>query len=353
MIPLNKNAINNIINDEIKIKKILKTLNIIDFILVFFVVIIFYLTLPLNTTKVLHIPKGSTSDIVSHLNKNNFELNIIDNITVRLLGYIQSGWINIGSNRLSKFDFLYKLTTSKAALKSITLIPGETSHFFLKQLANDFNLPEERLNEIYTKYAYKTDGNILADTYSLPMGMNEDHLLFYLFSQTNKRYEAFSKKVFGFYDKKKWYYFLTIASIIQKEAASNDEMPIVSSVIHNRIKNNMPLQMDGSLNYGEFSHTKVTSKMIEQNITNYNTYKNKGLPDSPVCAVDFNAIKAAIFPAKTEYLYFVRDKSTGLHRFSKNYTNHKENIKENKNVKTSTAGTKDEKTEKDTKKIQN
>ncbi len=343
MIPLNSNAINNIINDEIKIKKILKALNITEYILVFFIIIIFYLTLPLNTTKVLHVPKGSTSDIVSYLDKSGFQLNIIDNITLRVLGYVQSGWINIGSNRLSKWDFLYRLTTSKAALKNVTLVPGETYFFFIKQLSKELNLSEEKLTEVYKQYAYKEDGNIIADTYSLPMGMNEDHLLFYLFSQTNKKYEAFSKKVFGYYDKRKWYYFLTIASIIQKEAASNDEMPVVSSVIHNRIKNNMPLQMDGSLNYGEFSHTKITAKMIESNTTSYNTYKNKSLPEHPVCAVDFNAIKAAMFPVKSEYLYFVKDKNSGVHKFSKSYVNHKENIKSNQNNKKTTTSKTNEK----------
>ena len=93
-------------------------------------------------------------------------------------------------------DFLYKLTTSKAALKTITLIPGETAYVFLNQLANKFNLSRSKLQKVYNKYAYKLDGNILANTYSLPIGMKEDHLLFYLFSQSNKKYEEFSKKIF-------------------------------------------------------------------------------------------------------------------------------------------------------------
>lgn len=340
-----------------KIKKILKALNIAEYILVFFVIIIFYLTLPLTSTKVVHIPKGSTGEIVSYLNKSGFELNIVDNITLRILGYIQSGWINIGESKLSKLDFLYKLTTSKAALKTVTLIPGETYYFFLKQLAKEFNLSEEKLNKVYEQIIleqnkYK-DGNIMADTYSLPMGMSEDYMIFYLFAQTEKRYEAFSKKIFGFYDKRKWYYFVTIASIIQKESASNDEMPIVSSVVHNRIRNNMPLQMDGALNYGEFSHTKVTSKMIDTDTSSYNTYKHQGLPDNPVCAVDFNAIKAAMFPVKSEYLYFVKDNETGLHKFSKNYTVHKNNIKDNKTAKKSstTAKNKEQEIDKEAKKI--
>lgn len=232
-------------------------------------------------------------------------------------------------------DFLYKLTTSKAALKDITLIPGETYYFFLKEIALKFNLDEKKLFKTYKKYSYKNDGTILADTYSLPYGMKEDHIILYLLSQTDKKYEEFSKKIFGYYDKEKWYSYITLASVIQKEAANKNEMPIVSSVVHNRVIKGMKLQMDGTLNYGEFSHTKVTSDMIRNDETKYNTYKYSGLPEHPVSSVTLNAIKAAIFPVKTDYLYFVRDNKTGLHKFSSSYKEHVNNINANKYVKKS------------------
>jgi UPF0755 protein len=289
----------------------------------------------MSSTKVLFIPKGSTNDTVSYLNKTGYQLNIIDKIMLRSIGFIQSGWISIDENNLTKMDFLYKLTTSKAALKNITLIPGETSYIFLKQLAKDLNLSEEKLQKTYEKYAYKLDGNILADTYSLPYGMNEDHLIFYLLSQSNKRYEAFSKKIFGLYDKKKWYYYLSLASVIQKEAANIAEMPIVSSVIHNRLRRGMKLQMDGTLNYGKYSHIRITSTRIKEDTSSYNTYKYKGLPKNPVSAVSLNAIKAAIFPVKSNYLYFVKNNKTGLHKFSTSYKSHVNNINANRGVKKS------------------
>ena len=54
--------------------------------------------------------------------------------------------------------------------------------------------------------------------------------------------------------RKKWFKILTIASIIQKEAANDAEMPLVASVIYNRLDKGMRLQMDGTLNYGIYSH---------------------------------------------------------------------------------------------------
>lgn len=335
LIPQKSENIN--IMKNIKRNKIIALIifNIIELFLIASIAVLFYLNIPLSSTKVIYIPKGSTSSIISHLNKNGYETNIIDKIVVRTFGYPQNGWIDLKQHYMTKGDFLYKITKSKAALKTITLIPGETSYIFLQQLAQKFNLSLEKLQKIYDQYAYKNDGNILAETYSLPYGMKEDHLLFYLFSQTNKHYEEFSRKIFGYYDKKKWYFYITIASVIQKEAASVDEMPLVSSVIYNRLRKKMALQMDGTLNYGKYSHMKVSAKRIREDNSSYNTYRNKGLPASPVCAVSLNAIKAAIFPVKSDYLYFVKDNKTGLHKFTNSYSTHVKNINANRGVKKS------------------
>ncbi|NOR56369.1 MAG: aminodeoxychorismate lyase, partial [Sulfurovum sp.] len=114
--------------------------------------------------------------------------------------------------------------------------------------------------------------------------------------------------------------------IIQKEAASEEEMPLVSSVIYNRLNKGMRLQMDGTLNYGKYSHMKVTPERIKNDETKFNTYKHKGLPSSPIGAVSLSAILAAIKPAKTDYLYFMKNKE-GVHDFSKSYKTHRKNIR--------------------------
>ncbi|WP_321311196.1 endolytic transglycosylase MltG [Halarcobacter sp.] len=342
-----------------KIKKnkliTLTVFNIIELFLIATIAVLFYLNIPVSSTKVIYIPKGSTNSIITHLNKNGYETNTLDKLVVRSFGYPQNGWIDLKTQYMTKGDFLYKITKSKAALKTITLIPGETSYIFLEQLAKKFNLSLKKLQKIYYEHAYKEDGNILAETYSLPYGMKEDHLLFYLFSHTNKQYEEFSRKIFGYYDKKKWYFYLTIASIIQKEAANEDEMPLVSSVIYNRLRKGMALQMDGTLNYGKYSHVRVTARRIKEDTTSYNTYKNKGLPTSPICAVSLNAIKAAIFPVKSDYLYFVKDNKTGLHKFSNSYAKHVNNINANRGVKKSYTKVKEKvtKIDKQAKKIMN
>jgi len=102
---------------------------------VFIVILAFYFTQELNTSRVIFIPKGSSNSIISNLDKNNYEVNTLDKWMLRLLGKPQSGWIDLKTTKMAKIEFLYKLTTSKAALKKVTLIPGETYYFFLQNLA--------------------------------------------------------------------------------------------------------------------------------------------------------------------------------------------------------------------------
>lgn len=298
---------------------------IVELSLVLSIILSFYLTFEVKTQRVIYIPKGSTKYIVSYLDKS-YDMNIIDRLVINFLGYPQSGWIDLQSSHMSKYDFLYKLTTSKAALKKITLTPGETYYFFLQEVADSLHLSNQILFDFYAKNAYKKDGNIIADTYYLPLGMDEVQVMNYLLEDTQTKYRRLSEKIFNFYNKENWYRYVTIASIIQKEAASIEEMPFVSSVIHNRLKKNMKLQMDGSLNYGKYSHTKVTPQMIKEDTSDYNTYQNKGIPTHPVSAIEFDAIKAAIFPAKTDYLYFVKNSEGNGHVFSNNYKEHVNNI---------------------------
>lgn len=284
----------------------------------------------MDSKRVIFIPKGSTKYIVSYLNKDTERLNFIDYYTLKFIGYPQSGWIDLKATSMSKYDFLFKVCTSRAALRNITLLPGETYYFFLNDISKNLKIDFESLLQEYKSKRYKLDGNILPQTYSLPIGMEPKELISYLFNYTEEEYKKYSLKIFGNYEKENWYKYITIASIIQKESANQKEMPIVSSVIYNRLERNMKLQMDGTLNYGEHSHTAVTSKMIRNDKSSYNTYKINGIPANPVCAVEFDAIKSAIFPKKSEYLYFVKAPNKNEHIFSKTLKGHNLNVKKYK-----------------------
>lgn len=304
---------------------------IIDCLYVVIISLLFYFSSTIYTNKVINVPAGSVSSTISYLNDSqNQPTNTLDSIALGILGSPQKGWIDIKTTKLSRLDFLDRLTTSKAPGATVTLIPGETYYFFLKILSKKLNLSFDKLLTAYNKQKYKLDGNILADTYNIPKGMTESRVIYFLMNHTEERYKKLSQKIFKHYNKPNWYRYVAMASVIQKESASAAEMPIVSSVIHNRLKKGMKLQMDGTLNYGKYSHTRVTARMIDTDTTSYNTYKHSGIPKHPVSAVGFEAIKAAIKPASTDYLYFVKIKNQKKHKFSKTHKQHNNMIQKNK-----------------------
>ena len=286
---------------------------------------IYYLTLPVTTSKVLYIPHGSIKKIITYLSYKKVDVSPLDGYILRFIGMPQQGWINLGEERLSRAEFLYRLTTAKAAMKDVTLIPGETTYVFLGELAQTMGLDPVKLRYYYNMETPMEEGALVPDTYKLPLGIAERDAVRLLLNGSQKTMRRWSEKIFGNYNEKKWFQYVTMASVVQKEASDVEDMPLVASVIHNRIKKGMPLQMDGTLNYGPYSHTKITARRIREDDSRYNTYKYRGLPPLPVCNVSLDAIKAAIFPAKTDYLYFVRGKD-GRHTYTRYYSTHVKNI---------------------------
>lgn len=274
----------------------------------------------------IYVPSGSISAIISHLKSKDISLTTLDKTFLRFIGSPQQGWIYMGSTQMTHADFLYKLTHAKAAMKSVTLIPGETTYGFSEQLAQELGLNSDILYRYFQELGQYQEGLLVPDTYNLPIGIDEKGTALHLLKSSYKRHKSWSQKIFGTYNKKKWRKYLIMASVIQKEAANKVEMPIVASVIQNRLKKGMKLQMDGTLNYAQYSHQKITAKRIRQDRSTYNTYMYRGLPPYPVCNVELSAIKAAIFPAKTEYLYFMKGKN-GTHDFSRYYSTHLRNIR--------------------------
>lgn len=114
---------------------------------------------------------------------------------------------------------------------------------------------------------------------------------------------------------------ITLASIIEKETGIPAERPLISSVFHNRLKKGMRLESDPTVIYGiEGFEGNITRKHLEER-TPYNTYLVRGLPPGPIANPGFESIKAALYPADTEYLYFVSRKDK-THQFSSNIDDH-------------------------------
>jgi len=288
--------------------------------------LLFYLSIPVEGEKNIHLKPATISGIITQLSQKGYDVGSIDKYLMVAIGKPQHGWVYLGRKKLHRLDFLIRLTSAQSSFHKVTLLPGETTVIFLRQLAKQLDLNETKLMQHYQALSTFKEAGILAESYHVPSTLKEKGVIRYLLKYSTNVYKKLSIAQSDRWDKAGWNRMLTVASIIQKEAASKKEMPLVASVIYNRLQKNMRLQMDGTLNYGEYSHIKVTPKRIKGDTSTYNTYKHRGLPDYPVCAVSIDAIKAAINPAQTKYLYFMRN-SKGTHDFTENYQDHLKNIR--------------------------
>jgi UPF0755 protein len=121
---------------------------------------------------------------------------------------------------------------------------------------------------------------------------------------------------------------VTLASLVEKEVAQPSERPLVAGVFKNRLAQNMPLATDPSVIYAALLENRYRGTIYEsdlQSASPYNTYRHTGLPPGPICNPGVAALKAAISPADTNYLYFVAD-SQGHSRFSATLKEHSQQV---------------------------
>lgn len=187
------------------------------------------------------------------------------------------------------------------------------------------DLPADAVSEC----AFALEGYIFPDTYEFYRGESPRRAIGRFLNNTSARlteeHRARAEELGFTMDE-----IITLASIIQKEAGFKEEMPKVSSVLHNRLKSPefQKLQCDVTIHYvNKFITdspylTGDTAGYAEK----YNTYKCKGLPAGPICNPGLDAIEAALYPADTDYYYFVTDSDNNYY-YAETYEQHKENCK--------------------------
>jgi len=115
-----------------------------------------------------------------------------------------------------------------------------------------------------------------------------------------------------------------LASIVQKETSLDTELSLIAGVYWNRLRHGMRLQADPTVTYALKRDGKWTGTLYRSDYgydSPFNTYLFAGLPPGPICNPGVDALRAAVAPARTEYLYFVAD-GTGGHTFSRTFQEH-------------------------------
>lgn len=186
------------------------------------------------------------------------------------------------------------------------------------------------LNEMTdnSKRYLKLEGYLFPDTYDFYVDADPSYVI-------NKFLENFESKWEDEYDKRaKELGFtkdeiITIASIIQKEAANTDQMKVVSSVLHNRLNHQADYPTLGCDSTAIYVTNYVTPAVgATQGAIYYDAYDTsaiKGLPPGPICNPGMDAIRAALYPADTDYYFFAHDKSGQIYTAS-TFTEHKNNL---------------------------
>ena len=160
------------------------------------------------------------------------------------------------------------------------------------------------------------EGFLFPATYELPRHPTDDELVARQLtafkqniSQVNTRY-AESKNL-TIYD------LLIIGSMIEREVQVAEERKLVAAVVYNRLRNDMPLQIDATIRYASGNFTQPISPSELQIDSPYNTYTNPGLPPGPIGNPGLDSIEAAAHPAQVSYLYYVVKPNTcGEHTFA-------------------------------------
>ncbi len=140
-------------------------------------------------------------------------------------------------------------------------------------------------------------------------------------------YKTFVNRMYSIIEEKgldlpteEWNRVVTIASMIERETATIEEMPRISGVMQNRLNDNMRLQIDATVIYalGLTAKDKVTLDDLEVS-SPYNTYKIGALPVGPISNPGEASIKAALEPEAHDYIYYILDPTVGEHFFTRSY----------------------------------
>lgn len=168
------------------------------------------------------------------------------------------------------------------------------------------------------------EGYLFADTYQFTSNSSAATVVSKMLANTQSKFsDAMLKKISDNHQTVDQ--ILTMASLIEMESKLDSDKPKIASVFYNRLAKNMKLQSDATVNYAlSEKKTNITNSDLKVD-SPYNTYANTGMPIGPICSPSLKSIKAAISPAKTDYLYFVSD-SSGKTYYANNLQDHQANV---------------------------
>lgn len=288
------------------------------------------------------IPKGrSTSQIANML----YEKGIIKN-ALAFKVYIQvtdkTKEIPSGEFKLSPSQKLTEVVDS--LLKGpdqvwVTIPEGLRREEIVERFIDGLEMDHGRVDIFRKEFLESSkdkEGYLFPDTYLFPPDASGSTVVSALTKTFEKKLDSGIKREIesSNYEEKE---LVTLASLIERETKSDDERRLVAGIFLKRLENGWPLQVDAAVQYAvankrclsSFAQCEwwpiLTKADLEIN-SNFNTYKFRGLPPSPIANPGLSSLKAAIFPEDSPYWYYIHD-AEGKIYFAKSLEEHNENIR--------------------------
>lgn len=183
------------------------------------------------------------------------------------------------------------------------------------------------------KLKHKLEGYLFPETYELKKGSTEKDMINRMLEELERQLamlpadweQKLKERGISFHE------MMTIASLIEREVVVDEERPLVASVIYNRLAKKQKLQIDATVQY---LFDKQKERLLNKDLkieSPYNTYLHEGLPPGPIANPGLASIEAAIYPAQSNYYFYVTKKDgSQAHLFAETYAQHKKNIEESK-----------------------
>jgi UPF0755 protein len=242
-----------------------------------------------------------------------------------------------GGYKLSKHMDAWQIAAKLAAspdLKWVVIREGLRKEQIGEILASTFNWSDEEINQwnmVYTQMkADYIEGTYFPDTYLIPV---DEGGLAIAERMTRRFDEKFAPYVSQFAEQNiQWTTGLKMASLIQRETAAQEDMPIIAGILWNRLAEGMKLEIDATVQYARGKAEAGWWAPIQpEDIINidspFNTYKYRGLPPYPIANPGIDAIEAVLHPAATDCLFYLHDHNRQIH-CAKTYAEHKANIEQ-------------------------
>ena len=292
---------------------------------------------------VIDIPKGTSFKQVAKLLEEKGLIRSKEAFTVLAWYKKEAGLIKAGEYKLSPSmtpQKILEILVSGKVVQHLVTIPEGYNMFQIGDLLARANLvkKEAYMAAVTDKDLLKqlnikeetAEGYLFPDSYFLPKGVSAKDIVKNFVSRF---WDVWINNKFGNRAKEigvTIHEVVTLASIVELEAAVQEEKPIIASVFWNRLKKGMPLQADPTVKYGIMVERRIKKRRLTwkdlRKATPYNTYTRYGLPKGPVCNPGLLSLRAVLYPKKTQYLYFV-SKGNRTHYFSKTLKEHNRAVK--------------------------